>query len=135
MPKCNFLKLKGRVCNVTLDTVDISDVLPLGGDSKGLVVIKSKLKLTYRGYVYFEAVRPDLLNQALLYLKNNNPLCSDISVCIGSILDDLLSFANDDIPGAKGTSEESEEIENSLDVHRFNSQETSFFYILIAKFA
>ena len=124
MPKGNFPKLKGSICNVPIDTVDISDVLARGADRNGLVVIKLKRKLTYRGHVYFEAVRPELLNQALMYLKENNPLYSDVSVDIGNIPDNLLSFANDDIPGLIRTVEDSEEIENPLDVHRFNSQET-----------
>ena len=126
MPKGNFPKLKGNICNVPIDTVDISDVLPRGADSNGLVFIKLKRKLTYRGHnAYFEAVRPELLNQALMYLKENNPLYSDVSVDIGNIPDNL-SFANDDIPGPSGTAEDLEEIENPLDVHRFNSQETLF---------
>ena len=126
IPKGNFPKLKGSICNVPIDTVDISDVLLRGADSNSLVVIKLKRKLTYRGHVYFEAVRPELLNQTLMYLKENNPLYSDVSVDIGNIPDNLLSFTNDDIPGLSGTVEDSEEIENSLDVHRFNFQETLF---------
>ena len=85
MPKGNFPKLKGSICNVPIDTVDISDVLPRGADSNGLVVIKLKRKLAYRVHVYFEAVRPELLNQALMYLKENNPLYSDVSADIGNI--------------------------------------------------
>ena len=126
MPKGDFPKLKGSICNVPIDTVDISDELPRSADSNGLVVIKLKRKLTYRGHVYFEAVRPELLNQALMYLKENNPLYSDVSVNISNIPNNLLPFANDDIPGPSGTAEDSEEIENPLDLHRFNSQETMF---------
>ena len=124
MPKGNFPELKGSICNVPIDTVDISDLLPRGADSNDLVVIKLKRKLAYRSHVYFEPVRPELLNQALMYLKENNPLYSDVSVDTGNI--NLLSFANDDIPGSIGTAENSEEIENPLVVHRFNSQETLF---------
>ena len=79
MPKGNFPKLKGSICNVPIDTVDISDVLPRRADSNGLVVIKLKCELTYRGHVSFEAVRPELLNQALMYLKENNPLYGDVA--------------------------------------------------------
>ena len=46
MPKGNFPKLKGSICNVPIDTLDISDVLLRGVDSNGLVVIKLKRKLT-----------------------------------------------------------------------------------------
>ena len=45
-PKGNFPKLKGSICNVPIDTLDISDVLLRGVDSNGLVVIKLKRKLT-----------------------------------------------------------------------------------------
>ena len=69
MSKGNFPKLKGSICGVPIDAVDISDVLPRGGDINGLVVITLKRKLTFRGRVYFEAVRPELLNQTLMYLK------------------------------------------------------------------
>ena len=51
MPKGNFPKLKGSICNVPIDTVDISDVLPREADSNDLVVIKLKRKLTHRGHV------------------------------------------------------------------------------------
>ena len=59
-------------------------------------------------------------------LKRNNLLYSDVSIDIGNITDNLLSFANDDIPGPSGTTEDSEEIENPVDVHRLNSQEILF---------
>ena len=45
MSKGNFPKLKGSICNVPIDTVDIPDVLPRRADSNGLVVIKLKCKL------------------------------------------------------------------------------------------
>ena len=35
-------------------------MLPRGADSNGLVAIKLKRKLPYRGHVYFEAVWPEL---------------------------------------------------------------------------
>ena len=41
------------MCNVPIETVDISDVLPHGADSNGLILIKLKRKLTYRGHVFF----------------------------------------------------------------------------------
>ena len=79
MSKGNFPKLKSSICNVPIDTVDISDVLPRRADSNGLVAIKLNCKLPYRGHVYFEAARPELLNLTLMYLKENNPLYSDVA--------------------------------------------------------
>ena len=58
-----------------------------------------------------------------MYLKGNNPLYSDVSVDIGNIPDNLLSYH---IPEPRGTAEDSKEIENLLEVHRFNYQETLF---------
>ena len=66
-----------------------------------------------------------------MYLQENNPLYGDVSVDVDNIPDNILSFANDDIPEPIGTGEDSEEIENPLDVHRFNSQETFFVSILL----
>ena len=48
IPKGNYPKLYDSICNVPIDTVDISDGFPGGADSNGLVVIKLKRKLTYR---------------------------------------------------------------------------------------
>ena len=73
-PKGKFLKLKGSICNVPIDTADIVNVLPRGTVSNGLVVVKLKRKLCYRGHVYFESVIPELVYQALTYLKENNTL-------------------------------------------------------------
>ena len=56
-------------------------------------MVKLKLKLVYRGHVYFEAVSPDLVRSALQYLKLNNPLYSDIVIDIGQIPENLLSLA------------------------------------------
>ena len=61
-------------------------MLPRSADSNGLVAIKLKCKLTSGEHAYFEAVRPELLNQALMYLQENNPLYSDVSADVGNTL-------------------------------------------------
>ena len=76
MPKGRFPKLKGSIYNVPNET----DVLLRGADSNGLIVVKLKRKMSYRSHVYFEAVEPELVHQALVYLKENNRLYSDISI-------------------------------------------------------
>ena len=75
MPKGQFPKLKGSICSIPVNTSDIINVLPHGGDSNSLVVVKLKSKLSYLGHVYFEAVRPESK-----YLKENNPLYCDIHI-------------------------------------------------------
>ena len=85
MPKGSFPKLKGSICNIQVHTSDIIDLLPHGADSNGLVVVKLKQKLSYRGHVYFKAVRPQSVHMTLEYLKENNPLYGDICIDVNNI--------------------------------------------------
>ena len=125
-PKGKFLKLKGSICNVPIDTADIVNVLPRGPDSNGLVVVKLKRKPCYRGHVYFESVRPELIYQALTYLNENNTLYSDVSINLGNMPNNLLSFSDDDSDQESENIDTQEEVENPLNLHRFNFQETLF---------
>ena len=62
------------------------------GNSNGIVMVKLKRKLMYRGHVYFESVRPDLVKQVLYYLKRNNHLYQDIIIDKAHISGELLSL-------------------------------------------
>ena len=44
------------------------------------VLIVVKLDLKYSGYVYFEPVRPNVIFQALNYLRTYNKFYEDISI-------------------------------------------------------
>ena len=125
MPKGRFPKLKGSICNIPIETDNITNILPHGADSNGLVVVKLKRKMSYRGHVYFEAVRPESLHQALIFLKENNSLYSDIDISLENIPNDLVSFSDDNHtePESPDTLEEDE---NPLDLNMFNSQKTMF---------
>ena len=68
MPKGHFSKLKGATCIVTIEAETICNMLPRGIDSNGLLLLKLKRKLCYRGHL-FESVRPDVVQAALNYLK------------------------------------------------------------------
>ena len=48
-------------------------------------MLKLKRKLEYRGHVYFQAVRPQLLLNALNWLKTHNALYKDVTIDIGNI--------------------------------------------------
>ena len=107
MPKGSFLKLKGLIYNIPIETTSIANTLPHGADSSGFVVVKLKRKLSFRGHVYFEPVCPESLYQALLYLKENNPFYRDISINMNNIpneltdlseLDDNLLELDDNLP-------------------------------------
>ena len=62
-----FSKLKGRICNIPIKTANIFNILSRPAVSNGLVVVKLKRDLKYRGHVNFEPVRPHIIYQALAY--------------------------------------------------------------------
>ena len=63
MPEGQTPKIIGSICNVPIDTNDMTNVLPRGID-----------KLSFCDHVYFEEVSPGLLKLALKYLKDKNHL-------------------------------------------------------------
>ena len=46
-------------------------------------MLKFKRKLEFRGHVYFQAVHPEVVLNALNWLKVNNPFYNNISVDFG----------------------------------------------------
>ena len=69
MPCGQMEKITGTICNVTVDNIDVTNLLPRTAASNGLVIIKLKRKVEYCGHVLFEPVRPDFLHRVLSYLK------------------------------------------------------------------
>ena len=59
MPCGKMEKIKGTICNIPVNNIGITNLLPRTADSKGLAIVKLKRKVEYRGHVLFEAVRPD----------------------------------------------------------------------------
>ena len=80
MPKGQFPNVKGAICNVPIDNVDVSNLLPRQADSTGLMIIKLKRKLDYKGHVYFEPIRPRIVMGLLEYLKLHNHLYKDVTI-------------------------------------------------------
>ena len=121
---------KGHIYNVPVNTSDVVNTLPQGADSNGILMIKLKRKLMYRGHVYFEAVSPDIVQSALQYLKLNNPLYCDIEINVGNIPEHLLSLTEPiDIPieiemDQNESDDLSEEADNPLDHFRLGATET-----------
>ena len=62
MPKGQSPKLKGNICNVPVEVNDIVTTLPREPSKNGLLIVKLKRKLEYRGYVYFEGVRSTMIH-------------------------------------------------------------------------
>ena len=97
MPKGQYAKVKGAICNVPVDDVNVCSILPRSPDNNGLIFLKLKKKLAYRGHVLFEAVRPEKVNSFLQYLKYVNRLYYDIEIDITNIPFEL-SFVDDSNP-------------------------------------
>ena len=96
MPKGQQPKIKGAICNISILVEAVNNCLPQGTDSNGLLFVKPKRKLIYRGIVLFENVRPDVVRDALQYLRNSNPFYSDILIRIDNISTELLSLSDAD---------------------------------------
>ena len=84
MPKGNAPKMKGAICNVPTEAENICDTLPRPAHSNGLLLLKLKRKLMYRGHVYFEPVKSQLLSDLLHYLKENNQFYSNVTIDLKS---------------------------------------------------
>ena len=70
MEKVNFVKLR--------EASNLCNILTRSAASNGLIVVKLKRDLKYRGYS--EPVRPQIVYQALTYLKSYNKLYDNMSI-------------------------------------------------------
>ena len=132
MPKGQQRKIKGAICNVPVDCEQTCRVLPRPPSSSGLIMLKLKRKLEFRGHVYFQAVRPQLLLNALNWIKTHNALYKNITIDIGIIdrrmtslqsCEDNLDANANGLTGVEScssvsTDESSEEIDDPLNEHR-----------------
>ena len=118
MPKGQKRKIKGAICNVPVNCNQTCNILPRPPDRSGIILIKLKRKLQFRGHVYFEAVRPEFIMSALKWLKANNPLYKDIQIdCtnISVLLTDMTQDDNDD------TSLQTNTVNNHIDTTSENA--------------
>ena len=84
-PKRQQRKMKGAICNVPIECDQTCSQLPRPPDRSGIIMLKLKRKLQFRGHVYFQAVRPELMQQVLNWFKVQNPIYKDILVDIKNI--------------------------------------------------
>ena len=83
--KGEFAKLKGSICNIFTEAANI--------DSDGLIAVKLKRDLKYRGYVYFEPVCANVIYQVLNYLKTRNKFYEDIPILEGLSSKEMINFS------------------------------------------
>ena len=88
-------KIKGAVCNVPIECDQTYNQLPHPPNRSCLIKLKLKRKLQSRRHVYFQASRPELIQQVLNRLKVHNPLYKDILVDINDIDSNLTTLQND----------------------------------------
>ena len=88
-------KVKGAICNVPVECDETCTFLPRPPERSGIIMLKLKRKLEFRGHVYFQAVRSQFILDALNWLKMNNPLYSNIKIDINNISVDLTSLEDD----------------------------------------
>ena len=92
MGKGQMPKLKGAICNVPVSIEDMSISLPRCSNTSGIILVKLKKRLVFDGHVYFEPVSPLKINNALIYLKQNNKFYEDITINIDILPPELLNL-------------------------------------------
>ena len=85
MPKGQQRKIKGAICNVPVDCERTCRALPRPRARSGIIMLRLKRKMEFRGHVYFQAVRPEFVQNALNWLQANNPLYENITIDITTI--------------------------------------------------
>ena len=97
MPKGQQRKIKGAICNIPVDCDQTCTTLPRPPERSGIIMLKLKRKMEFRGHVYFQAVRPQLILNALMWLKMNNPLYDNICIDIDKIDRHLKTLQQNDV--------------------------------------
>ena len=92
MPKGKQRKIKGAIRNVSVTCEQTCKILPRAPDSSGIIMLKLKSKLQFKGHVYFEAVRPQHIFHALQWLRKNNELYENIEINMMNIDRQLTSI-------------------------------------------
>ena len=67
-------------------------MVPRPADSNGLIIIKLKRELEYKGHAVFEAVRPDVVIKFLELLRSHNDLYLDIEINPANIPVDIIGL-------------------------------------------
>ncbi|CAG2206196.1 unnamed protein product [Mytilus edulis] len=80
LPKGGQKGVHGPVVCVPSDLKKVTTILPRSEDESLLLKVKLKRKLNYKGYDKYQYVRPNHLEQALVYLKDKNVWYKDVAI-------------------------------------------------------
>ena len=108
-------------------------------ERSGVIMLKLKRKLEFRGHVYFQAVRPQLVENALNWLIQNNPLYKNVTTDMSNIDERLKTLQQDDtstdttdtsVTLPPNEDNEIEENDDPLNTHRQATNETCLQSVL-----
>ena len=80
LPSGKQRSVQGPAVNVPSKHDSLCTVLPRLPAETELIAFKLKRKLKYKGHYMYNYVSPEKLNNALRWLKANNPLYADVNV-------------------------------------------------------
>ncbi len=80
LPRGGQFRLQGPCINVPTNLSPVCELLPRLPDEAGVILLKFKRKLAYKGHYMYDSVRPAVVLAWLQWLKENNPLYKDIDV-------------------------------------------------------
>ena len=80
LPRGGQFRLQGPCINVPTNLQSVCEFLPRLPDEAGVILLKFKRKLSYKGHYMYDTVRPAVVLAWLQWLKENNPLYKDIDV-------------------------------------------------------
>ena len=90
IPKGQQLKSKGSIINIPVECDTSCSMRPRPPTASGILMLKLKRKLDYRGHVYFQSIRPAMISQALSFLKANSHLYDKIGIDMANLPPELL---------------------------------------------
>ena len=67
VPKGQQRKIKGAICNILVECDQTCNILPRPPERSGIILLKLKRKLEFRGHVYFRAVHPQVVDGNLFW--------------------------------------------------------------------
>ena len=80
LPKGRQYRIQGPCVNVPSNLEPVCSLLPRLPNDALLVPIKLKRRLCYQGHYMYEAIRPSVVLEWLLWLKDNNPHYYDVQI-------------------------------------------------------
>ena len=139
MPKRQQKRVSGAICNVLVNCDQTCKVLPQPPERSGIIMLKLKRKLEFKGHVYFQAVHPQLVENALNWLMQNNPLYKNVTTDMRNIDESLKTLQQDDtstdttdmsVTLPPNEDNEIEENDDPLNTHRQATNETCLQSVL-----